>query len=460
MGDGSGERTCLSIVLAAGEGTRMRSDLPKVVHPVAGLPMVVHVLRVARMAGAERHAVVVGAKADQVRAALAGAGEQPSLYEQTERLGTAHAVLSARAAIEQGADDIVVLNGDVPLIRTQTIAAAREALADGADIVALGFRTQDPTGYGRMLERDGRLHAIREHKDATEEERAVSFCNSGIMAFRGEHALALLDAIGNDNVQGEYYLPDAIEIANVRGLDVRAVEVPEEDTLGVNDRVQLAGVEAIWQRRRRETLMRSGVSMTMPESVVLHHDTELAADCVVEPYTVFGPRVFVDRGARIRAFSHLEDARVGADCEVGPYARLRPGSVLERGAKIGNFVEVKKSRFGEGAKANHLAYVGDAQIGAGANIGAGTITCNYDGANKHSTEVGAGAFIGTNTSLVAPVSIGAGAITAAGSVITSDVPNDALALGRARQANKPGLGRRIRERNLAIKAAAKGEPAS
>jgi len=444
-------RTLLTIILAAGEGKRMRSPLPKVLHPVAGLPMVVHVLETASKAGASDQALVIGNQAELVEETVTACGHTPSLHIQTKREGTAHAVLAARDAVRDSHDDVVVLYGDVPLIRDTTIEAARDALADGADIVVLGFETETPAGYGRLVMEDDALVAIREDKDATEAERAITFCNSGIIAFRREHMLPVLDAIGNDNSQGEYYLTDAVEVGRAKGLKTVAIAVPEEETTGVNDRVQLAQIEALWQARRRTELMTSGVTMQAPETVWFHHDTEVAGNCIIEPNVVFSEGVTLEAGAAIRAFSHLEGAHVGPDCAVGPYARLRPGTVLGRKVKVGNFVETKKANVADGAKINHLSYVGDAEVGAAANIGAGTVTCNYDGFNKHITVIGEGAFIGTNTSLVAPVRIGNNANTAAGSVVYQDVPEDDLAIERSKQVNLEGKAKQLRARNKAIK---------
>lgn len=447
------DRTCLTVILAAGEGKRMASSMPKVLHPVAGLPMLCHVLATSQAAGGTARAVVVGNQAQRVAEEVQAFDVEATIHEQKVRAGTAHAVLAAREAIEKGFDDVVMLYGDVPLIRTETLQAARDQLAAGQHIVVLGFETANPHGYGRLLLEGDNLLAIREEKDATDEERALTFCNSGIIAFSGKYILELLDAVENDNAQGEYYAPDTVEIGVARGLNVSAITVPEEDTLGVNDRVQLAQVEALWQQRQREKLLRKGVTMQVPSSVVLHHDTQIEADVVIEPNIVFGPKVSVAAGSTIRAFSHLEGASVGKDAIVGPYARLRPGTVLEERAKIGNFVETKAAHVGAGAKINHLSYFGDTEIGANANIGAGSITCNYDGFGKHKTTVGEGAFIGTNTSLVAPVSVGKNANTAAGSVIYKDVPDDDLAIERGEQVNKTGRAASLREKNRAAKEA-------
>ena len=449
------QRACLIIILAAGEGKRMASDLPKVVHPVAGLPMVCHVLDTVRQAGANDVAVVVGNGAEFVADTVREHDKNASVHLQSERNGTAHAVLAARDAVQPSHDDVVVLYGDVPLVKTETILSARTALAEGADIVVLGFMTDTPTGYGRLIVEEGQLVAIREEKDASDTERAIKLCNSGIMAFRAGRMLEVLDAISNDNSQGEYYLTDAVEIGHSRGLQVVAVEVPEEETLGVNDRVQLAQVENIWQQRKREELMRSGVSMSAPQTVHFHHDTHIENDVVLEPNLVFSKGVRVEQGATIRAFSHLEGAVVRRDAIVGPYARLRPGADIGIGSKVGNFVEIKNANVGEGAKVNHLSYVGDADVGRKANIGAGSITCNYDGFNKHRTIIGEGAFIGTNTSLVAPVEIGKNANTAAGSVISKNVPEDDLAIERSKQANLTGKAKLLRKRYADAKAASK-----
>ena len=424
----------------------MKSALPKVLHKIAGLPMLGHVMRAARDAGSGDLAVVIGHGADQVRAACASFAPEAALFVQPKRLGTAHAVLAAREAIARGYDDVLVMFGDTPLVEPDALAAARQKLAEGAAVVVVGFRTDAPTGYGRLIEQDGELVAIREERDCTEEERKITFCNGGLMAIAGAHALALLEAIGNDNAKGEYYLTDIVAIARGRGLAVVATEASFENALGINNRAELAEAEAIWQRRRRRTFMLSGVTMMAPETVFLSHDTEIGEDTTIEPNVFFGPGVKVEGGATIRAYSHLEGATIAVDCEIGPFARLRPGADLKQKAKVGNFCEVKKATIGAGAKVNHLSYIGDARVGAKANIGAGTITCNYDGFNKFITDIGAGAFIGSNSALVAPVSIGNGAYVASGSVITENVPDDALAFGRARQKTLPERGAQLRAR--------------
>ncbi|HLP68148.1 MAG TPA: bifunctional UDP-N-acetylglucosamine diphosphorylase/glucosamine-1-phosphate N-acetyltransferase GlmU [Rhizobium sp.] len=450
-------RSCLAVILAAGDGTRMKSSVSKVLHPVAGRPMIAHVAAAVARAGISDVALVVGRDAEAVEKAAAVDGLWVSSFIQKERLGTGHAVLAAREAIARGYDDILVAYGDVPLITDGPFAAARAAVAEGHDVAVIGFHTDEPTGYGRLLVENGELVAIREEKDATDAERAVTWCNSGLMAIDGRKALALLERIGNDNAKREFYLTDIVEIARSLGGKAVAVDASEEELSGCNNRAELAHLERLWQQRRRHEIMLSGVTMIAPETVFLSYDTEIGQDAVIEPNVVFGPGVTVEGGAVIHAFSHVEGARIATGATVGPFARLRPGAHLAEGAKVGNFCEVKKAEIGAGAKVNHLTYIGDAFVGAGSNIGAGTITCNYDGVNKFETHIGAGAFIGSNTALVAPVSVGDGAYVGSGSVITEDVPADALALGRARQVVKPERAKQIREHNLAIKAARKAK---
>ncbi len=448
-------RSCLTIILAAGEGTRMKSSTPKVLHEVAGLAMVGHVLNTARQAGGTGGVVVIGAGAEKVQGEIAAIDRDAGVAVQRERMGTAHAVLAAEKALESDFDDVLVLCGDVPLIQSQTLLDMRTKLHEGADIVVLGFDTQDPTGYGRLLVEDGQLVAIREHKDASVEEKKVTLCNSGIMAFRGAIALETLRAIRNDNSQGEYYLTDAVEVGRSKGLAVIAMQVDEEETLGVNNRVQLAEVEAIWQNRKRQKMMLDGVTLTAPATVIFSHDTAIGPDSVIEPHVVFASGVKIDTNVTVHAFSHLEGTTIASNAIVGPYARLRPGAELREASKVGNFCEVKKSVIGEGAKVNHLTYIGDASIGAGTNIGAGTVTCNYDGINKHHTEIGRDVFVGTNSSLVAPLTIGDGANIAAGSVITKNVPANALGIGRGKHVNLDDYAKKIRGRNAALKRSAK-----
>lgn len=435
-----------AVVLAAGEGTRMRSSLPKVMHGVGGRPMLDHVLAAAREAGIGQIAAVVGAGSEFVRGHLAKNHPAVTLHEQAERLGTAHAVLAARDALVAASGEVIVLYGDTPLIRAETIRRVRERLSAGADVVVLGFEAADPTGYGRLVSDGERLSRIVEERDADPATKAIRLSNSGIMAFRSGLLPGLLDAIGNRNAKGEYYLTDAVEIANDRGLTCAVVTGPEAEFLGVNDRAQLAAVETLFQGRMRAAAMIGGATLTAPDTVFFSHDTVLGRDVVVEPNVVFGPGVTVAEGATIRAFSHLEGARVASGAIVGPYARLRPGAEIGDGAHIGNFVEIKAADVGPGAKINHLSYVGDATVGAKSNVGAGTITCNYDGFFKHRTTIGAGVFVGSHSTLVAPVAIGDGGYTAAGSVITEDVPADAMAFGRARQVVVDGKGKETRER--------------
>ncbi|MFL9825943.1 bifunctional UDP-N-acetylglucosamine diphosphorylase/glucosamine-1-phosphate N-acetyltransferase GlmU [Rhodoplanes sp. SY1] len=437
-------RSCLTVVLAAGEGTRMRSSRPKVLHAIAGRPLVGHVLAAVQATGS-RVAVVVGPNADAVTAAVTAQVPDAAVFVQAERRGTAHAVLAARAALEQGADDILVAFADTPLIRPETLAALRAPLAAGAAVSVLGFRPADPAGYGRLVTQGDDLVAIREEKDASADEKAIRLCNAGLMGISGAHALALLDRIDANNAKGEFYLTDVVELARKAGFRAVVTEAADDsEVLGVNTQAQLAEVGAVLQHRLRGALLDAGVTMAAPETVHLAFDTKIARDVTIEPYVVFGTGVSVAEGAVIRAFSHLEGATVGPGAIVGPYARLRPGAVLERDVHVGNFVEIKAATVEAGAKANHLTYIGDARIGAKANIGAGTITCNYDGILKHKTDIGAGAFIGSNSSLVAPVKIGDGAYVGSGSVITADVPADGLAVARGKQTVKEGWAARWR----------------
>lgn len=424
----------------------MRSALPKVLHAVAGRPMVAHVLDAALAAGAARLAVVIGPDHDKVATEVRRVAPEAEIFVQTERRGTAHAVLAARAALERGFDDVVVMYGDTPLVQPETLAALRAPLAEGAGVAVLGFRPADPTGYGRLVTEGGELLAIREEKEASAAERAIRLCNAGLMALDGRAALGLLDQVDDANAKREFYLTDVVSIARVQGRAAAVCEVAAEEVAGVNSRAQLAEAEAILQQRLRARALEAGVTLVAPETVFLSADTRFGRDVIVEPNVVFGPGVRVEEGATIRAFSHVEGAHVGPGAIVGPFARLRPGAALGQGVHVGNFVEIKASDLAAGAKVNHLSYVGDSSVGANTNIGAGTITCNYDGFRKHRTTIGANAFVGTNSLLVAPVSVGDGAYIGTGSVITDDVPADALAIGRARQVNKPGLAARLRAR--------------
>lgn len=447
-------RPLAAIILAAGQGTRMKSRLHKVLHPLAGKPMLHHLLDSVAGLGAERTVVVVGAGGEQVEASVAG--RDVAIAWQREQLGTGHAVAQAKEALAGFAGDVLILYGDVPLVSAVTMARMIERLNFGIEprAVVLGFRPDDAGAYGRIIAGpDGTIAKMVEYKDASDAERSVDLCNSGLMAVRSTDLFVLLDSIGNDNAAGEYYLPDIVMLP---GHASAVIEVEDSaEVAGVNSRAELAGLEGVWQSRRRAEAMADGVSLIAPETVWFSHDTVLARDVRVEPNVWFGPGVKVAEGATIRAFSHVEGASIGPKCEVGPYARLRPGAVMEEGAKVGNFVEMKKARMGKGAKASHLTYLGDADVGAGANIGAGTITCNYDGYFKYQTVIGEGAFIGSNSSLVAPVTIGAGAIVGAGGVVTADVSADALALIRAPQVEKAGWAKRFRDAMLAKKAVAK-----
>jgi bifunctional UDP-N-acetylglucosamine pyrophosphorylase/glucosamine-1-phosphate N-acetyltransferase len=436
-------RSLLTVVLAAGEGTRMRSRLPKVLHPIAGAPLIAHVLAASPPDAAL--AVVIGPDHQDVGAEVLRRRPAAALFVQTERRGTAHAVLAARAALEQKPDDVLVVFGDTPLISATTLQRLRAPLADGAAVAVLGFRAADPKGYGRLLVAGDELTAIREEADASETERAVTLCNAGVMAFAGAQALALIDAIGNANRKGEFYLTDAVEVARARGLTCVVRETNEDEVRGINTKAQLAEAEDVMQRRLRRAALDAGVTLIAPDTVHLAADTTFGTDVTVEPYVVFGPGVSVADGAVIHAFSHISAATIGAGASVGPYARLRPGTKLGAGARIGNFVETKAADIAAGAKVNHLTYIGDAVVGAAANIGAGTITCNYDGFLKHKTVIGAGAFIGSNASLVAPVTIGDGAYVGSGSVITRDVPANALAVERNAQTIKEGWAAKFRD---------------
>ena len=438
-------RTCLGVLLAAGEGVRMRSSRPKALHEVAGRAMVAHALDAMAAAGADAIAVVVGPDRDDVAAAALKHAPGAEIFVQRERRGTAHAALAARPAIARGYDDILVTYADIPLIGGETLAGLREGLKEGADVVALGFEAADPTGYGRLIESGEGLLAIREHKDASPEERAVRRCNAGPVAVAGADALAMLEAIGCENAQREYYLTDLVAIARARGLRAAARMTTEEEVMGVNDRSQLALAEAAMQRRLRRRAMLDGATLVGPETVFLSMDTRIGRDVLIEPHVVIGNGVTIEDGATIHAFSHLEGAHIARLASIGPYARLRPGADIAERAKVGNFVEIKAASIEAGAKVNHLSYIGDARVGAGANIGAGTITCNYDGFAKSKTDIGAGAFVGSNSSLVAPVKIGDRAYVGSGSVITEDVAPDALAIARGRQTAKPGWAKAFRE---------------
>jgi bifunctional UDP-N-acetylglucosamine pyrophosphorylase/glucosamine-1-phosphate N-acetyltransferase len=439
-------RPLAAVVLAAGKGTRMKSSRHKVLHPVAGRPMIEHLLASLAEHSPERTVVVVGEGRDQLEAQLGG---RATLVVQEPQLGTGHAVLQAREALEGFEGDVLVLYADVPFVRPETMRAMIDRLhveGDKADIVVLGFEPEDTLEYGRVIADGGRINWMVEHKDANEKERACGLCNSGLMAVRGEGLFELLAQVGNDNAQGEYYLPDIVNVAIKKGGACAVVTTPDPDEVaGINSRGELAAAEARWQQARRVQAMAEGATLVAPDTVFFAWDTALGRDVTVEPNVVFGPGVTVADDATIHAFCHLEGAQVGEGVSVGPFARLRPGTELGKGAKVGNFVEVKNAVMGEGAKANHLSYLGDATVGAGANIGAGTITCNYDGYFKHQTVIGERAFIGSNSALIAPVSIGADAIVAAGSAVSRDVAAGELRMVRAEQLVKPGWADRFHD---------------
>ncbi len=432
------------VILAAGKGTRMQSDLPKVLHPIGQAPMLAHALRAGQAVTPERTVVVAGHGADDVKSVLSRFDETADVVIQAEQLGTAHAVAQARPALDGFSGDVIVLYGDTPFIRPETLEAMRRARTN-ADVVVLGFHAEDPARYGRLIMDGDHLRRIVEFKDATNEERAITLCNSGLVCCDRDVLFDLIDGVDNQNASGEYYLTDIVEIAGQKGMTATAVTCDEAETLGINSRADLAQAEAVFQNQARQALMADGVTLMAPETVHLAFDTVVGRDSLIEPNVVFGPGVTVESGVQVRAFSHLEGCHVSRGSIVGPYARLRPGTELSEDTKIGNFVEIKNATIAEGAKVNHLSYVGDASIGAHSNIGAGTITCNYDGVMKHHTDIGEDVFIGSNTMLVAPVSIGDNAMTASGSVITKDVEAGALALARGQQTNKPGAARRLFE---------------
>ena len=445
-----------ALILAAGKGTRMKSDLHKVLHPLAGRPMLGHLIASVDTLGAARKIVVTGAGREQVEAFVTPLGAD--VVTQEPQLGTAHAVQQGEAALKDFDGDILILYGDVPLIQPETMRRllARLHEKDQPTTVVLGFRPSDPLAYGRILaDEDGTIEKMVEYKDASADERAINLCNSGLMAVRAKDLWALLAQVGNDNAGKEYYLPDIVMIAQAEGRFSAVIEAEPDEVAGINSRSELADVEGQWQQRRRAAVMSDGATLIAPETVWFAHDTVIGRDVVIEPNVFFGPKVVIEDGVTIHGFSHIEGATVHSGAEIGPYARLRPGADIGPGAKIGNFVEVKNGRFGRGAKANHLSYIGDADIGANANIGAGTITCNYDGFLKYPTKIGEGAFIVSNSAFVAPITIGDGAIVGAGSTITRDVAPDALAVARGHQEMRPGWATRFREAMKAKKAAKK-----
>ncbi|MFT4795107.1 MAG: bifunctional UDP-N-acetylglucosamine pyrophosphorylase/glucosamine-1-phosphate N-acetyltransferase [Paracoccaceae bacterium] len=450
-------RPAAAVILAAGEGSRMNSDLPKALHLIGGASMLGHVMTAAEALVPERICIVVGHGAQAVAAEARDWREDVAIAEQTERRGTAHAVAAARDALAGFAGDVVVLYADTPLISPETLAAMQSARANGASVVVLGFDAAIPGGYGRLIIEDGALARIIEAKDASPEELSVTLCNSGVMCVDGAVLFGLLDRVRDDNAKGEFYLTDIVGLARADGLTCAVVTCAEAETLGVNDRRDLAAAEAAFQTRMRDQALDNGVTLRAPDTVFFSHDTWIGRDAEVEQNVVFAPGVTVETGALIRAFSHLEGAHVSKGAIVGPYARLREGAEIGNDARIGNFVEVKNAEIAEGAKINHLSYVGDATVGRDANLGAGTITCNYDGYAKHHTDIGVGAFIGSNSALVAPVRIGDGAIVGAGSTVTTDVAANALAVARGRQITLPGRAQVLRGVLAAKKAAAQDD---
>ncbi len=443
------DTSLLVIILAAGMGTRMKSDAAKVMHQIGGLSMVGHVIKTSQKLSADKISVVIGPDMDDVREEVLSHASEAEIYIQSERLGTAHAVLAARQAIEGHQGNVLVLYGDTPLLEESTLTNLLNGLQGRVEVGVLGFEANDPKGYGRLVEDgDQGLIAIREEADASKAEKEITLCNSGVMAFGPGQALSLLDEIGNDNQKSEYYLTDAVSIANARGIGAVASRCSQEEVLGVNDRVQLSEAEDIFQSRVRQEMQSQGVTLIGPETVFFSYDTEIGRDVIIESNTVFGPRVKIGDGVRIAAFSHLEGTTLKDRAVVGPFARLRPGAEIGEGAKVGNFVEIKNAQIAMGAKINHLSYIGDASVGAGANVGAGTITCNYDGFFKHKTVIGAEAFIGSNSALIAPITIGAGAYVGSGSVISKNVPDDALAITRPERQTFEGWAARYKKSQL------------
>ena len=448
--------TVALIILAAGKGTRMQSDLPKVLHKVAGAPLLVHAMKAGASLEPEKTVIVAGHGSELVAAAAQDWSDDVDVVLQTEQLGTAHAVLQARNALTGFEGDAIVLYGDTPFIQPETLDAMLAARAEH-DVVVLGFEAADPGRYGRLVMDGDALNAIVEYKDATEAERAITLCNSGVISANADVLFNLIDDVSNENASGEFYLTDIIGIARSKGLSATVVRCDEAETMGINSRPELAVAEVAFQTRARADALGNGVTMHAPDTVYFSHDTYIGADTVIEPNVVFAPGVTVENNATIRAFSHLEGCHVSRESVVGPYARLRPGAELSEGVKIGNFVEIKNATIDAGAKVNHLSYIGDAQIGEKSNVGAGTITCNYDGVFKHRTTIGKNVFVGSNTMLVAPVTLGDDSMTATGTIVTKNVPDGDLAVGRARQENKAGFARRMFEKLKSKKANAAKE---
>lgn len=447
------EKSLLTITLAAGLGTRMCSNMPKVLHPLGGRSMLAHVLALASELGSKDNIVVLGPELEENPEKIIPSETPARIFIQKDRNGTAHAVLSALDAFINHDGQIIVLYGDTPLLTVETLRKLRAQMDNGADIVVLGFEAADPTGYGRLVQNpDGSLAAIREHKDASDDEKTITLCNSGVFGFNGNRLPGLLERINNDNANGEYYLTDTVELARADGLDVEIVTCDELEVLGVNSREQLSMAENIYQNRRRSEIMAGGATLLDPTSVYFSYDTQVGRDVLIEPNVFFGPGVSIADNVHIKAFCHFEQTTIGRGAAIGPYARLRPAAEIGENAKVGNFVEIKKSKVEEGAKVSHLTYIGDARIGKNANIGAGTITCNYDGFNKHFTDIGEGAFIGSNSALVAPIKIGDGAFVGSGSVVTRNVAPNSLAVSRAKQTQRDDWANKFRIVNERIKA--------
>lgn len=443
-----------TIILAAGQGSRMKSDIPKVLHNIAGVPMLWHAMQRTGKIEADRTIVVVGYGGDETAAAAKDYDPDVQIVRQAEQNGTGHAVQQAAEALDGFDGNAIILYGDTPFVQTETLQKMLTARAQ-SDVVVLGFNASEPAGYGRLNTEGDDLVSIIEAKDCTPAQLEITFCNSGVICAAAPLLFSLLSEVENSNANGEYYLTDIVAIARARNLSCTAISCPEAETMGINSRADLAAAEAAFQATARAAALENGVTLTAPDTVHFAFDTHIGRDAIVEPNVFFGPDVTIESGALIRAFSHLEGCHVARDCQIGPYARLRPGAELDLGAKVGNFVEIKAAQIEAGAKVNHLTYVGDARIGEGSNIGAGTIFCNYDGVNKHHTEIGKRVFIGSNSALVAPVTIADDAFIATGSVVTSDVPEGALAISRAPLAIKPGLGKRMMDRLRAIKEAKK-----
>jgi len=440
-----------TIVLAAGDGTRMKSKLPKLLHKVAGAPILSHVLNAAIKSKTTHLGVVTSPNQPLLQSMVKETAPNATIFEQIEKNGTAHAAQMAKTLWNKAKGFVIIVYGDHPLLREQNFEIIIDQLKNGKDVSILGFEPEDATGYGRFITDGDRLLDIVEHKDANDEQRKIGLCNACILGFKAEVFKKTIEKVTNDNAQNEYYLGDLVPLANKLGYDVGFAIAPSDDVLGVNDRAQLAIAENIFQNRLRNKFMKQGVTLKDPQTTYFSHDIKIANDVTIEPNVIFGTDVKIEQGANILGFCHIVGAKIGENANIGPFARLRPGADLDENTKVGNFVEVKKAKIKQGAKLNHLSYIGDSEVGQNANIGAGTITCNYDGVNKHKTIIGEDVFVGSNSSLVAPVEIGKGAYIASGSVITNNIEEDALAIARTKQVNKQGLASRLRAKALAFK---------